>query len=251
MSDVKTLALISNDILDLLGKYPNHTKVIVDLVVSFTAGSVRSNSKSKGGSDKKSPSQSTSSKGEAKASDKKSKADPSVDNNSSSSSKEIPQGSISVVNFENHTSNFARCVLSDLAKAHRQKNGALPRMDHKSIRSRVTGARKGTRKALKEYKEVTDASRKTYAGLCLINTIKHFRLVLSDAIVSHVDYVNIGEDLLANMVSVRELEDLQLGILSDGYLQNETTLFWEDPNSVGPEALSPGTQSVVKNPFAC
>lgn len=260
-NDVKTLQTISNDVLDLLGKYPQHHEVICQLMVTFTGRTFGSNGKAiKTAKDSKSSAKASSSKGETKAEKKTYSAATTASVTVIDSSIDTPQdpapsaavipGSILITEFSEHKSNFASCVLSETAKAVRQENSALPRMDQRSVKVRVTAARKATRKALKEYKTESDAGRKTYAAMCLINQMKHFRIVLNDAFKARVDSVNIGADLLDNMVSLLDFESLAQEVENEGYVQNEKTYFWEDPNGIGPKTSSQGSDLSIKNPFA-
>jgi hypothetical protein len=261
-NDVKTLQKISNEVLDLLGKYPEHHEVICQLMVTFTGGSFGSNGKAiKKAKDSKSSANAPPSKGGAKVEKKTYSTATSasvtiIDSPSievlevSTPLAVVEPGNIMIAEFSEHKSNFALCVLSETAKAVRQENSVLPRMDHRSVKTRVTGARKATRKALKEYKTESDAGRKTYAAMCFINSMKHFRLVLNDAFKTRVDSVNIGADLLDNMVSLLDFKSLAQEVENAGYLQNEKTHFWEDPIGVGPKTSSPGSDLSIKNPFA-
>jgi hypothetical protein len=171
--------------------------------------------------------------------------------------KSSKHGVVDPRNLTGSRSSFLACIMSDHSKARRQDNAARPRMDHKSIHSRVAGARKHARRALKSLKdnsEVGEGGKVTYRlqdMMALVNAVKSFRLVFSDSHSAHYREVNIGVDLHDHFISIGDYEDMCARLEERGLVLNEQTLFWEDRNAKLPTSLTPGIQDDVVNPFEC
>lgn len=158
--------------------------------------------------------------------------------------------------MEDSSINFMKAVKDKASVARRQPGAMNPRMDHKSIKARVSACRKTTRRALKEYKEITSQPGVTPDAELpkirnLVNAVKSFRLVFQDAFTARLNEVNVGVDLVENFVGPETYKALAEILENSSLVANAVTGFWEDPDGVLSTTLSGGAPSEVKeNPFA-
>ena len=148
-------------------------------------------------------------------------------------------------------------ILSKGSECRRQSGAGAPRMDHKSIKARVSANRKSTRKALKELKDScpnipTDVSVGDLAKVkTLVNSVKSFRLVFQDAFTARYHEVNIGVDLVENFISLLDFEALVVILENSKLVEDTSTGFWGDPHGVLPTTLSTdGSVGMSSNPYA-
>lgn len=257
---------LTMDVLELLEKYPSaeEQQLLFALLGSFTgeptskvkdkrsAKEGKSKETSKG---KKSTSSSNSSGSKTPKSETKAKQ-PEKDEEGLVDPTKISKGKTEDL------PNLVQCVLSKSSAAKRQLNASKPRMDHKSIRARVSSQRKQTRRALKAFEALEPGSLNSDSNFPpsnealgkikdLVNSVKSFRLVFFDATTAKMS-VNIGVDLLKNFTDPEIYENLCVDALEQSELAlNKETLFWEDPKGVLDSSLDQGKEAQVSsNPFA-
>jgi len=145
-------------------------------------------------------------------------------------------------------SDFLKVLFSANSLARRQENAPIPRMDHASIKKRVTPARKRCRTALSEYLE--NSTKGCFPSDThlqdLVNSVKSFRIVFSDAFQANFSEVNIGVDLEKNFIKPEEFDDLCLKLGENGFVLDEKTNFWTNPNDTSIKSA----KSTFVNPFA-
>ena len=148
-------------------------------------------------------------------------------------------------------------ILSSSSNCQRQVGAFAPRMDHKSIKGRVTSNRKSTRRALKDLKELYPniTSSMEVVDLTeiknLVNAVKSFRLVFQDAFTARYHKVNIGVDLAENFISLSAFEVLVVILEKSELMEDSSTGFWGDPNGVLSSTLSTGEPAKAPtNPYA-
>jgi hypothetical protein len=256
--DHAKLSLIAESVLQVLSRYPGEQEreVFLQTFLAFTLRDSGKESRKREGQKGKSsssvpPARAGGAKDSASLSQQGGAMPSLVSHEEKKSSK---HGVVDPRNLFGSRSHFILCMKSKHSGARRQTNAARPRMDHKSIHSRVASARKHARRALKSLK---DNSQNGEGGMvyrlqdemALVNAVKSFRLVFSDSYSAHYGEVNIGADLHDNFISFGDFEAMCVRLGESGLVQNEQTLFWEDRDAVLPTSLVPGIQEDVANPF--
>lgn len=247
MSDIKTKQQLSMDLLELVGKYPNHHREMIQLLHVYTG--VQLEQSTVGVTSNVAPAPKTAVKQPSKKVEQPPKSGGTLTSGAKTENGPDPKGLVNIpLEKDSEESNFMKCVLLDISKANRQENATKPRMDHKSIGARVSSARKTCRRFLKKYKELMSLEPvEETAPLFkeLINSVKHMRIVLSDAFVGKVPSVNIGVDLLSGWMRVEDYHHIHT-IVAKRFVEDEITRFWTDPS--GPPVPTGGSDD-TKNPF--
>jgi len=128
--------------------------------------------------------------------------------------------------------NIVSCLLTDVAMVKRDTSLASPRMDKKSVRARTKPTRKNLREALKLYHKADGKEESLISKFHVVNKIKSWSLLISDAVRCELKELNIGSDLLDNqtMISKTTFEAAHKELLLAGCTVAETGFLVDEKN---------------------
>jgi hypothetical protein len=265
--------LIAERVLKVLEDFPDagDRQVFLEVFLAFTVGNSQGPAQSRSvGGGKARATTPSSSKSSKKKNDRSGSSTSKKDLASASgadSSRAAPGGAVDetggreYVDVESASSSsvpLLKAVVSDHSKAQRQPGATKPRMDHKSIKVRVTSARRSCRKALSQWKDHWKGDRSEDLSIAdlgrakdLVNSVKSFRLVFYDAHAAKLPEINIGIDLHSRFIEIDEFEWIASQLEKSALVKNDQNFFWEDPEGILSTTLSAGSQQKVNsNPFS-